>query len=570
MSLSSLSLAPFRRKKAGAAYSRDERIMVGLLLLLVGFLFFTIVVPLGFLFVRSVQNADGAFVGLANFQRFFSESDMAAATMNSIFVSTVSTVITIVLAFLFAYMLTRTLVPLKSAFRAMAMVPLLAPSLLPAIALIYLFGQQGVARGLLFGHTIYGPIGIIIAEVMFAFPQAVLILVTALMTADQRLYEAALSLRAGPVRTFFTVTLPSCRYGLISASLSVCVKVFTDFGAPAVIGGSYPVLATEIFKQVVGLFDFNMGAVVGICLLLPAVLSFLIERILQRRQVSMVSAQSVPLIIRPQRSRDGIFLAYGLTIAAAMLTIIGMAVLGSVIRYWPYNLTLTLEHYDFRAVDNTGWDVYVNSLLLSFYTGTFGTILVFAGAYLTETLRRARWLGDAVHLMSVTSLAIPGLVLGISYIFFFNSPSNPLNVIYGTMTILVVSTIVHFYTVPHLIALTALKQLDKDLNVVADSLRVPFHKMLRRVVVPVCLPSIVDIWGYFFVNAMTTVSAVIFLFSAQIQLGAVTIVRWNDAGKIAPAAAMSVSIFATAAAVMILKSVVVALLLRKTQRWRVR
>ncbi|MFK8252650.1 putative 2-aminoethylphosphonate ABC transporter permease subunit [Ancylobacter terrae] len=549
---------------------RDERLLTLLLGAIFLFQIVAIVLPLFFLLIRSVQDNDGGFVGLANFRRFMTEAGLAQAAINSVFISSISTVITVSLGFAFAFLLTRTLTPFRSSFRALSMIPLLAPSLLPALALIYLFGQKGVLRDLMFGHSIYGPIGIVIAEVIFAFPQAVLILSTSLLMADQRLYDAALAMRAGPVRSFFAITLPSCRYGLVSATLAVFVKVFTDFGAPAVIGGSYPVLATEIFKQVIGLFDFSMGAVVGLFLLIPALLSFIIERWLLRGNVSMVSAQSVPLTIKPNRARDVVFLVFGVVVAICFVALVSITAFGSLVRYWPYNLSLTFVHYNFEAVDNTGLAVYLHSILLALLTSLFGTALIFLGAFLIETVRGAGQLRGAVHFLSMVPLAIPGLVLGLSYIFFFNNPDNPLNLIYGTITILVLSTIVHFYTVPHLIALTALKQIDREFNAVCASLRVSRFRMLRSIVAPICLPAIVDIWGYLFVNAMTTVSAVIFLFSADTQLASITIVRWNDAGKIAPASAMSIVIFGTIAAFMLVKNMLLSRSIRRTQQWRSR
>jgi iron(III) transport system permease protein len=165
-------------------------------------------------------------------------------------------------------------------------------------------------------------------------------------------------------------------------------------------------------------------------------------------------------------------------------------------------------------------------------------------------------------------LAVPGLVLGLAYIFFFNHPHNPLNGLYGTLSILVLCTIIHFYTVPHLTALTALKQLDREFEATGASLRVPFHVTLRRVTVPICMPAILDIWTYFFVNAMTTVSAVIFLYTARTKLAAITIVHWNDGGKLANAAALSMVVFLTCCAAWMVQALLTRGLLRRTQAWR--
>jgi iron(III) transport system permease protein len=134
-------------------------------------------------------------------------------------------------------------------------------------------------------------------------------------------------------------------------------------------------------------------------------------------------------------------------------------------------------------------------------------------------------------------LAVPGLVLGLGYIFFFNAPDNPLNFIYGTLAILVVNTVAHFYTVAHLTAVTALKQIDGEFEAVSASLKVPFYVTLKRVTVPICLPAILDIAIYMFVNAMTTVSALIFLYGAGTKPAGVMIVHMDEAGQIAAAAA---------------------------------
>ena len=148
---------------------------------------------------------------------------------------------------------------------------------------------------------------------------------------------------------------------------------------------------------------------------------------------------------------------------------------------------------------------------MAFWCALIGAVLTFAGAYWLEKTRGANALRPVVRLLAMMPMAVPGLVLGIGYILFFNAPGNPLNVLYGTMTILVLSTVIHFYSSSHLTAVTALKQLDNEFESVSASLKVPFYKTFWRVTVPVCLPSIIDISRYYFVNAMTTISAVVFL-----------------------------------------------------------
>jgi iron(III) transport system permease protein len=550
--------------------SRDDVLLGTLLLGLIGWLVVTVALPLYALLSKAFRAADGSFVGSANFAGYFGNPALSASIGHSLTIGIVSTAICVALAFASAYALTRTKVAGRTVFRLIAQLPLLAPSLLPAIGLVYLFGNKGLAKPLMLGASIYGPIGIVIGEVFWTFPHALIILTTALALSDARLYEAAAALRARPSRVFLTVTLPGVRYGLVSAAFVVFTLVVTDFGVPKVIGGQYNVLATDIYKQVVGQQNFQMGAVVGVILLLPAVLAFVGDRIVQRRQAALLSARAVAYEPKPEPQVDRIFLAICSLIAFAILAIIATAVFASLATYWPYNLTPSLKNYNFDLMDGGGWQSYWNSLKLATLTAVFGAAIVFAGAYLVEKAPRFKLFRTMAHLLALLPLAVPGLVLGLGYIFFFNDRYNPFNFIYGTMAILVICTIGHFYSVSHLTAVTALKQIDNEFETVAASLRVPVWRTFFRVTLPVALPAVLDIALYLFVNAMTTVSALVFLYSPDTTLAAIAVLNMDDAGDIAPAAAMATLILFTAIAIRIAYSLATRGLLARAQAWRLR
>lgn len=273
---------------------------------------------------------------------------------------------------------------LKPMFKVIALVPILVPSLLPGIALVYLFGKQGLIKGLMFGHDIYGPIGIVIAEVFFTLPHALIIIVTALSIADARLYEAAESLRASRIKTFFTVTLPGVRYGLVSAAFVVFTLTITDFGAPKVIGGGYNVLATDIYKQVIGQQNFEMGAVVSLILLLPAGVAFFVDRLMQRKQVALLSARAVAYAPKPSKIFDWVMFAWATLVSVFILTILFVCQYAALIKFFPYNLSLSLKNYQFDLMDGGGWQSFYNSLELASWTALIGTLVVFLGAYMVE------------------------------------------------------------------------------------------------------------------------------------------------------------------------------------------
>ena len=556
-------------KFADIRRGKDSSDRVGLFMLISYIILFLLflVLPLGALISKSLQNKDGEFIGLTNYNLYLQEPALFQSLYNSLFVAIFSTVIVVVLAFLFSYALTRTCMPFKGFFKLVALIPLLSPSILAAIALVYWFGNQGVLKEVLLGKSIYGPIGIIMASVYWTFPHALIILTTSLSLSDSRLYEAADVLKTSKLRAFFTITIPGARYGIISTAFVIFTQVFTDFGVPKVIGGNYNVLATDIYKEVVGMQNFQMGAVISMVLLVPAMIAFFIDRYSRKKQISLLTARSVVFKPKKHFKVDMIMLGFCSALALIIILMIGMAQFGAIVKYWPYNLNFTLKNYDFQ-VAGLGWDSFYNSVELSFYTAIFGTIIIFVGSYLIEKLRINEGYRNTVQFFALMPMAVPGLVLGLAYIFFFNAKDNPLNFIYATMIILVVNTIVHFYTVSHLTAITALKQMDKEFESVSLSLKIPIYKMFWRVTLPVCLPPIFDVSIYLFVNAMTTVSGVIFLYSYDTTLASVSAIHLDEQGEVAKAAAMAMLIVYVSIAVRLTHTIITKKVLRKTQAWR--
>ncbi|MEM7124398.1 MAG: putative 2-aminoethylphosphonate ABC transporter permease subunit [Pseudomonadota bacterium] len=520
---------------------------------------------LGKVLVRPISH-----VTLDNYLFYFETPSLRGSILNSLIVSLITMFIVVPLAFGFAYAITRSCMPAKGLFKTVAMVPILVPSLLPGIGLVYLFGNQGPLNTLLMGESIYGPIGIVIASVFFTFPHAFLIILVALSISDARLYEASIALRATRWRTFWTVTVPGARYGLISSAFVVFTLVITDFGVPKVIGGGYNVLALDIYKQVIGQQNFQMGAVVSMILLVPALVAFAVDRRVRRRQVALLSARAVPYAPTRNLRFDTTMLAYCALVSFFIVGILAMCQLAALFKFWPYDLSFSLKNYDFDRMDGGGWDSYGNSLRMAFYVAVIGTVIVFVGAFVVEKTRvfaGGRWL---LQLLAMMPMAVPGMVLGLSYIFFFNHPENPLGFLYGTMAILVICTIAHFYTVAHLTATTSLKQMDREFESVSASLKQSVWKVFGRVTMPVCQPAILDIAIYMFVNAMTTVSAVVFLYRPQTTLAAVAVLNMDDAGDIAPAAAMGMMIFYTNVAARLLHAGAGRILGRRSQAWRQR
>ncbi|WP_409343016.1 putative 2-aminoethylphosphonate ABC transporter permease subunit [Paenibacillus sp. MBLB4367] len=532
-----------RMKPNAGSWSRSMLIVTMTLVLLAA-----VLLPLGELAMKAVTDQDGRFVGPAHFVRYFSTPALVASLWNSVKVSALTTFIAVTLGFGFAYALERSGIRGKWFFRSVALLPLFAPSMLHGLALVYLFGNQGLVSTGFFGLLpelripLYGPTGIVISEVLYTFPQAFLILSVALASADYRLYEAAETLGASQWRTFRTVTVPSVKFALISAIFVCFVLTFTDFGAPKVVGGQYNVLATDLYKQVIGQQNMQMGAAVGVLLLIPAVISFVIDRISQRKQSGWLSAKSTPYRIGENGRRDAFFYLLCSIVSAVILGILLVAVYGSLVKVWPYDLSISFSRYE-GLFEGAG--PFANSLIIAAGTACFGTLVTFMFAYLIEKSRGYTVLRHAAYFLSMLPLALPGLVLGLIYVFFFNNPNQPLHGIYGTVWIVILCNIVHFYSVSFLTMTSSLKKLDSEFEAASESMNVPWYRTLLRVTVPLSLPTILEVFIYFFINSMVTVSAIIFLYAPDLKPAAVAIVNMEDSGDIAPAAAMSTLIILT-------------------------
>ncbi|OCT22524.1 putative 2-aminoethylphosphonate ABC transporter permease subunit [Pseudomonas putida] len=564
VSLSAAKAAP----RSGVAQG-DRLFVVGGKSLLLLLLLLAVLMPLLAIFWRGFSGEAGQGGGLKAAAELFASDNFRWLLGNSLAVAFSVALIVVPLAYLFAYALQRTLIPAKGLWRGISLLPLLAPSMLPAIALVYLFGNQGLLRGLL-SDNIYGFWGIVLGEAIYTFPHALMILLSALSLADARLFDAASSMGAGPWRAFHSITWPATRQAVFAAFCLVFTLTITDFGVPVVVGGDYQVLALEAYKAVVGQQQFGRGALIGMVLLVPALLSFSVDAWLRRRQGEAMSGRAQIFEPQPSRRRDACFLTIVVLVCAALLGVIGMAVYSSLVTFWPYNLTLSFKHYLFDETAGGGWLVYRNSVTMALCCAVIGSVVIFTGTYLMEKTQGQRLLNQALRLLSFVPMAVPGLVLGLGYVFFFNLAGNPLHVFYGSMALLVVCTIAHYLTTAQMTASTALRQLDGEFEAAALSLKAPLYRHYLRVTVPICLPALLDIVRYLFVSGMTTVSAAIFLYSPDTILAAVAVLNMDDAGNVGGAAAMSTLILLTSATASLLLAGASRGLLRRSQAWRQR
>ena len=484
---------------------------------------------------RSVSGPDG--FTLQHFQIYFADPRTYRSLMNSLFVAGLSTVLTVSLAFGFAFVLTRTTIRGRGLLYTLALLPLVAPSFVQALALIFLFGRNGLITARLLGldWSIYGWPGIVVSEVLYCFPHAMLILFTALSAIDARLYEAAQSMGAWRWRIFTQVTLPNARYGLASATFLVFNLVVTDFGNPVIIGGDYSVLAVEIYTRVIGLQQFNLAAAMSVILMIPAAGAFLLDNYFGRRQVTTISGAARPYVAPTVGVGRIAATSYAWTVGAGILLIYATIAAASVVRVWGYDWSLTLDWFRFERLGAVGgYSGFKNSLIFATTAAVVAALLATNLAYLVEKKRPVG--SKFVYLLAVAPSAIPGTVLGLAYIFAFNKP--PL-VLTGTATIVVLSMIFRYFTLGMLTSLANVKQIDKSVDEAAQSLGAPLLPTMRRVVWPLMRVAFLSTAVYVFVMSMVTLSAVVFLIPPGTQLASTAVLILVNDGKLAGAAAMS-------------------------------
>ncbi|MHA6259266.1 putative 2-aminoethylphosphonate ABC transporter permease subunit [Sporosarcina sp. CAU 1771] len=577
-----------KKRKARQQIDKAGIIQRIVLVLFVVGLVIALVLPMLELISKAIHDRNEEFIGLSNFIEYFSTPSLVKSMFNTLFIASSTGIISVALAFFFAYAITRTRIKGKAFFRYMIFLPLFAPTMTYGIGLINLFGNKGIITTGFFGLfgsdfglniNLYGPVGIIISEVLYTLPQAFLLLSLSLATTDYRLYEAADSLGAGTIKKIFTVTLPSIKYALFSAFIIAFILSFTDFGAPVVVGGQYNVMATDIYQQVVGQFNMSMGATVGLILIIPAVFAFVADRILQKKQGTVITAQSVPYKIKVNKMRDRFYFIYCGIVVGAIFLVMAAVLIPALSKYWPYDPSFTLDHFSFKRVSTGGIQPYLNSLWIALMTAIIGTIIVFLGAYMIEKSRFMRKTRQLGYFLSILPLALPGLAIGLAFIFFFNKTelsipftdiyfSNPLHFLYGTFWILILANIIHFFSVNFFTANTALKKLDKEFEPVSETMDVPFYKTFTRVTVPMSFAAIVEMFIYFFINSMTTISAVIFLYTSETQPASVAIVTMMDEGNTESAAAMSIIIILTNILVRVAYEFFTRKVRKKTEKWQ--
>lgn len=491
-----------------------------------------LIYPLLVIATHSLRDGAGAW-SLAHYTQLWHSPAMLRAAWHSVFVSTAVTFVSLLVGFVIAFALYRSRMPGKALVRAVLLLPMLAPSLVQGLGLIFLLGRSGlVHRWTGWNLDIYGLPGLLLANVFYALPQVVIILSASLARVDRRYYDSAEMLGASRWRQFLDVTLPNARFGLLSAAFVVFTVTITDFGNAIVLGGSYRVLATEIYSQVAGQMNMGAGAAIGMVLLLPAVLSVYVERVASRRELQSGSEAAMTVVPGRNAGRDTMLaLAVAVFLLPVLATVL-VVVYASFVKLWPYQLGLTFANYHVSLTD--GVAPLLTSLKISLATGLLGTALLFVLALGMRSLRgvtaRLAWFA------ALLPAAVPGMVLGIGFLLAFNT--GPLaGLLYGTAAIVVLCNFYHYHSQAFLTMVGGLRTVPAALEEAVTCLGAGRVRRIADVVLPFAASSMLAVFFFLFMRSMVTLAGVIFLVTPTLKLASVSVMQMDMNGSTAQAAA---------------------------------
>ena len=423
------------------------------------------------------------------------------ALINSVVLSGIATAISVVLALMLAFCIVRSGIKWKGAWNVILTLPMLIPSISHGMGLIILFGGNGILKNLLgLQNSIYGNVGIVVGSVMYAFPVAYIMLADVLKYQDTSVYAAADILGIGKTRQFLRLTLPYLARPLAAATFSSFAMIVTDYGVPLMIGGKVKTLSLLMYQEVIGQLQFGRGCVYGLFLIIPAVIAF-VGDLLNKERGTTSFVKSTQREVGVAKT-SAAYLAVSVVSLLALLPIMAFIILAFA-RSYPSDMSLTLDNFT-STMDRGGLKFLTNSVVIALLTAVGGTVLSYACAYLTSRMHSG--VSRIIHMLVLAFMAIPGIVLGLSYVTTFSGTA-----MYGTLLIMVMVNTAHFMSSPYLMMYNSFGKMNGNLEAVGATLGVSRMRMIKDVFVPQSLSTILEMFTYLFVNCMMTISAVSFL-----------------------------------------------------------
>ena len=535
-----------------------KTIFVLFVLIIVSFL----LVPLLLLMVKSFETANG--ISLSNYVQMITKKGFGTALRNSILISSVSAISTTILAFIMAYSINYTnLHPrYKKLIKSLAILPMLLPTITYGFAIIYSFGKQGLITKIMGRQLfdIYGVNGLIIGYVIYTVPISFMLINTIMGYVDKK-FSIVSKIMGDSSFTTFRRTVLRPLIGTLAASFIQCFFLcFTDFGIPASVGGQVEVIATVLYNQMLGSIpNFNNGAVVAMIMLLPSIISIIVMQVIDRYNVRYSKISIVE--IQKNRYRDVILGALSGLIITSLLSVFITIGVVPFVKGGPYDLTFTMQNFSNVFSDRSLISVYTNSIKVALLTAVVGTIMAFGTGLVTARSNLANKAKLVIESIATITNTIPGMVLGIAYMLTFSGTS-----LRNTFALIIVCNIIHFFATPYTMVRSTLMKMNLSWEKTAKLMGDNWIKTIIRVVMPNSLKTLIEVFQYYFVNAMVTVSAVVFLAGARTMVITTKIKELQHFAKFNEVFVLSLLILVTNIVAKIITKIIANLIQKENRR----
>lgn len=481
---------------------------------------------------------------------------------NSFVVALTAAALATLIAFVVAYAIHYTRLPraVKTILQGVATLPMFLPTITYGFAIIYSFGKQGLLTRL-FGHqifNIYGFGGLLVGYVIYTIPVAFLLVHNTMRYVDKKTITVSKVMGDSPVRTFWIAVVRPLLGTLAGALIQTFFLCFTDFGIPASVGGKYEVIATVLYNEMLGgIPDFNRGAVVAVMMLLPSVVSIALLRYLERYNIRYDRISDADL--QKNIGRDTVWGAGGGILCFAMLSVFVVIFLVPLVQNWPYQTAFTMQHFADVFASSELKAVYLHSIQMALLTAALGTLLAYGAALITARSKLPQGCKQTLDSIALVTNTIPGMVIGLAYLFTFSGTS-----LQNTLLLMVVCNVVHYFSTPYLMMKNSLSKMNAGWETTASLMGDSWTKTILRVVTPNAAASLMEVFSYYFINAMVTISALVFIAGARTMVLTTEIKQLQYVNKYHEVFVLSLLILVTNLAARVLFSALAKHFAKKT------
>lgn len=467
-----------------------------------------------FLLVPLLHILGNAFLNGSSFttdyiKEVLSERNFSTVLINSFKVSIVSAVIATLIAFFMSYTIQYTNVnkKVKKLIKLSCTLPMLLPTITYGFAIIYSFGKQGLLTKL-FGKQlfdIYGFNGMVLGFVIYTLPIAFMLISNTMLYIDRKFMIVSKIMGDNGFKTFKNTLLKPLLGTLAASFIQAFFLSFTDFGIPASVGGQYSVVASSLYSEMLGsLPNFNTGAVIAIIMLIPSIVSILLLTYLEKYNIRYQKISTVE--IKKSTSRDVFFGGISSVFSLGVLSLFLVIFLIPFIKGWPYDLTFTFDNIKNAITGQNLGQVYLNSIFVAILTAVIGMLVTYGAALVTARSKLNKKLKKVIENISIITNTIPGMVLGIAYLLMFTGTS-----LQNTFPLIIICNVIHYFSTPYLMFKNSLEKMNSSWETTAMLMGDNWVKTIIRVVAPNAKSTIFEVLSYYFVNAMVTISAIVFL-----------------------------------------------------------